>query len=207
VHVKKAGDTVASKSVVLFYPKPARCYTDTAAFDGVDLSNTDIGNGEPVTAVQEAKYLGSYATQAGTDLRDVEERILKASQAFGALKHCLFRQRDIATEAKRSVYCGLILAILLFGAEHWCLTAKMVRMLRAFHHRCMRSMYVPTEPLAHTPQPRQDFDPRHQTRHPDHRDLHCTTAAAMAWSRVADARDAAAKDSFDSLATAKEASG
>jgi hypothetical protein len=47
VHVKKAGDTVASKSVVLFYPKPARCYTDTAAFDGVDLSDSDIGNGEP----------------------------------------------------------------------------------------------------------------------------------------------------------------
>jgi hypothetical protein len=84
--------------------------------------------------VQEAKYLGSYATQAGTDLRDVEERISKASQAFGALKHCLFRQRDIETEVKRSVYCsGLIPAMLLFGAEHWCLTAKMARMLRAFH--------------------------------------------------------------------------
>jgi len=140
VHVKKAGDTVASKSVVLFYPKPARCYTDTATFDSVDLSDIDIGNGESVAVVQEAKYLGSYATRAGTDLRDVEERISKASQAFGALKHCLFRRRDVATEVKRSVYCGLILAILLYGAEHWCLTAKMIRVLRAFHHRCMRSM-------------------------------------------------------------------
>jgi hypothetical protein len=93
-----------------------------------------------VTAVQEANYLGSYATRAGTDLRDVEERISMASQAFGALKHCLFRRADVTTEVKRSVYCGLILAILLFGAEHRCLTAKMVRMLRAFHHRCMRSM-------------------------------------------------------------------
>jgi hypothetical protein len=26
------------------------------------------------------------------------------------------------------------------NAEHWCLTAKMARVLRAFHHRCMRSM-------------------------------------------------------------------
>ena len=77
--------------------------------------------------VQEAKYLGSYATRAGTDLRDVEERISKASQAFGALKHCLFRRRDVATEVKRSVYCGLILAMLLYGAGHWCLTAKMIR--------------------------------------------------------------------------------
>jgi hypothetical protein len=35
----------------------------------VDLSDIDIGNGEPVAVVQEAKYLGSYATRAGTDLR------------------------------------------------------------------------------------------------------------------------------------------
>ena len=58
------------------------------------MSDIDIGNGESVVVVQEAKYLGSYATRAGTDLRDVEERISKASQAFGALKHCLFRRRD-----------------------------------------------------------------------------------------------------------------
>jgi hypothetical protein len=30
--------------------------------------------------------------------------------------------------------------MLLHGAEHRCLTAKMIRVLRAFHHRCMRSM-------------------------------------------------------------------
>ena len=47
----------------------------------------------------------------------------------------------------------------------------------------LHAVHVPTEPLAHTPQPRQDFDPRHQTRHPDHRDLHCTTTDAMAWAR------------------------
>jgi hypothetical protein len=47
--------------VVLFYPKRAHCYTDTATFDGVDLIDIDIGNGESVTVVQEAKYLGSYA--------------------------------------------------------------------------------------------------------------------------------------------------
>jgi hypothetical protein len=37
----------------------------------------------------------------GTDLRGVEERL---STAFGALKHCLFRRKDVATEVKRSVY-------------------------------------------------------------------------------------------------------
>jgi hypothetical protein len=59
VHVKKVGDTAASKSKVLFYPKPARCYADTATFDGVDLSDTNIGNGKPVTAVQEQSTWGA----------------------------------------------------------------------------------------------------------------------------------------------------
>jgi hypothetical protein len=31
--------------------------------------------------------------ERGTDRRDVDERISKASQAFGALKHCLFREK------------------------------------------------------------------------------------------------------------------
>jgi hypothetical protein len=47
-----------------------------------------------VTVVEEAKYSGSYAARAGNDLRDVEARIDKASQAFGALKHCLFKHKD-----------------------------------------------------------------------------------------------------------------
>ena len=78
-------------------------------------------------------------------------------------------------------------------------------MLRAAIPPPLHAVHVPTEPLAHTPQPRQDFDPRHQTRHPDHRDLHCTTADAMAWARVADAGKAAAEATFDSLAPAEEA--
>jgi hypothetical protein len=93
-----------------------------------------------VTVVEEAKYLGSYAARAGNDLRDVEARIDKASRVFGALKHCLFTRKDVSIEAKRGVYSGLVLAMLFFGAEHWCLTTKMVRMLRAFHHRPMRTM-------------------------------------------------------------------
>jgi hypothetical protein len=40
-------------------------------------------------------------------------------------------RKDVSIEAKRGVYNGLVLATLLFGAEHWCLTAKMVQMLRA----------------------------------------------------------------------------
>jgi len=38
------------------------------------------------------------------------------------------------------VYEGLILAIFLYGAEHWCLTKKLFSRLRAFHARCLRAI-------------------------------------------------------------------
>jgi hypothetical protein len=141
MHVNKAGDTAASESVVLFYPKPARCYTDTATFDGVDLSDINIGNGESVTAVQEEKYLGELRDASGHRLQGRRGAHLKGQSGLRcaqALPIPTGRRRNGGQA--HSVYCGLILAILLYGAEHWCLTTKMVWMLRAFHHRCMRSM-------------------------------------------------------------------
>ena len=38
------------------------------------------------------------------------------------------------------VYICLILAILLYGAESWCLTEKLYNKLRCFHARCIRAM-------------------------------------------------------------------
>ena len=42
--------------------------------------------------------------------------------------------------AKRIIYEGLILSILLYGAECWCLTEKLFNHLRVFHARCVRAM-------------------------------------------------------------------
>ena len=37
-------------------------------------------------------------------------------------------------------YTFLVLSILLFGSESWCLTARSLNKLRAFHHRCARAI-------------------------------------------------------------------
>ena len=42
--------------------------------------------------------------------------------------------------AKRTVYEGLILNILLYGGESWSVTAAMRQRLRVFHARCLRGM-------------------------------------------------------------------
>ena len=85
-------------------------------------------------------YLGSVLTTDCKDNADVEARINSASQAFGSLRKCLFTSTKISFNVKKTVYEGLILAILLYGAGHWCLTEKLFSRLRIFHSRCVRAM-------------------------------------------------------------------
>ena len=63
---------------------------------------------------------------------DVVFRIKKAGDLFDALRKCLFSNSNISAVAKRAVYAGLILPILLYGAESWCLTEKLFSVLRIF---------------------------------------------------------------------------
>ena len=86
------------------------------------------------------KYLGSYIARSGSDLEDVDSRIESAGKAFGALSACLFRQTAVTPEAKRTVYEGEILSILLYGAECWLMTEEVLHRLRCFHARCVRIM-------------------------------------------------------------------
>ena len=47
---------------------------------------------------------------------------------------------SISFAAKRYVYEALILSILLYGSESWCLTEELFHLLRIFHARSVRSM-------------------------------------------------------------------
>ena len=54
----------------------------------------------------------------------------------------------MAPHAKKLVYTVLVLPVLLYGSELWCLTEKLLNKLRTFHARCIRSMWRVT--LHHT---------------------------------------------------------
>jgi len=69
---------------------------------------------------------------------DVENRIQNASCAFGCLRKPLFSNPAISKPTKRAVYKALVLSILLYGTETWCLTETLVVLLRVFHNRCIR---------------------------------------------------------------------
>ena len=85
-------------------------------------------------------YLGSLLHYDLSDHHDVEARLKKASQAFGALRSKIFSSRDIPERLKGKVYAGGVLAVLLYGCESWCLTAESVRRLANWHNKRIREM-------------------------------------------------------------------
>ena len=129
-----------SKSEILFCSAPRRCYADASTYDGADLSDILLPNGLFMCVVELFKYLGSYISRDGSDLPDVDARIASASKAFGALSACLFRSTSVSQVAKRTVYEGEILSILLYGSECWLITARILQRLCVFHAACLRAM-------------------------------------------------------------------
>ena len=129
-----------SKSVMLFCSKPLHMYENPETFDDTDLSDIELGNQYFIPIVDKSCYLGNMVTRNCTDEADVDNRIEKAGAAFGALRKPLFSSTSITYQAKCMVYVILILAILLYGAESWCLTEQLYKRLRNFHARCIRVM-------------------------------------------------------------------
>ena len=129
-----------SKTECLFVAAPPSAYNDPSSYDNADLSNIKLGGGKYFPVVALFCYLGSILTRDCKDDEDVQARIDKAGGAFGSLRKSVFSNASICFEAKKLVYEGLILLILLYGSESWCLTERLYRKLRVFHARCARAM-------------------------------------------------------------------
>ena len=85
-------------------------------------------------------YLGSNITNDGEIALDVESRIAKASRAFGCLRGPVFQNSNFSVSTKRAVYCGVILSVLLYGAETWTIKASSKKRLSSFYNRCTRTI-------------------------------------------------------------------
>ena len=140
IHVGNALNEKSSKSEILFVAAPEIMYRDPETFDGQDLSNIEFGNDLYMPVVASFKYLGSVLTRNCRDDEDVALRLKTAGNVFGALRKSVFSSAKVSYDAKKVVYEGLILSILLYGSESWCLTERLYNQLRRFHSRCLRSM-------------------------------------------------------------------
>ena len=96
--------------------------------------------GGSIPIVSEFKYLGSKLARNCKDEADVDARMKSAGAAFGSLRKCLFSRGDIQNQVKRTVYVSVVLSILLYGSECWCLTEVLYNRLRRFDRQCVREM-------------------------------------------------------------------
>jgi len=63
---------------------------------------------------------------SGSVVLDVQEKIGRASQAFGALHGSVFCDRNLSLTTKWMVYCSMVLGV-LYGAESWAIKEPTIR--------------------------------------------------------------------------------
>ena len=94
--------------------------------------------GNNLNEVQDFTYLGSILSSNCTLDREINNRISKASGAFGQLSSRIYLNHNIKLATKIKVYQAIVISILLYGSESWSLYSKQLKMLNTFHLRCLR---------------------------------------------------------------------
>ena len=122
----------------MYYPRSTGSYGDgdTTPFTVPGPGGEDLGF---AGFTEEPKYLGPIVQSSLTSDADVDKRIRSAAAAFGALRSVLCN--FALEEALRGkVYSVLVLAVLLYGSEVWCLREDLLAKPGSFHNMCCRAM-------------------------------------------------------------------
>lgn len=122
-----------SKTKAMYFPHSPSSVGDTRSF------RVTLGGDRCIEFTDKIVYLGSVITSNLSCNGDVENRIAKATKAFGALRPVLSR-KHLSSQIKGRIYMCLVLSILLYGSECWCLTAANLHQLTVFHRTCVRKM-------------------------------------------------------------------
>ena len=85
-------------------------------------------------------YLGSTLSRTTTIDAEINNRISKASSAFGRLREKVWERRGISLETKLKVYRAVVLTTLLYGSETWTAYRRHEKQLNHFHLRCLRNL-------------------------------------------------------------------
>ena len=75
---------------------------------------------------------------------EVWEGVGRCRERWGDVRRC-----EEVLRTCFATYEGVVLAILLYGSESWCLTEVLQQLLRAFHGRCLRSTCAASHARAH----------------------------------------------------------
>ena len=94
-------------------------------------------NGNRIEEVNEFTYLGSKITTDADSEKEINTRIIKATQAFAMLK-TIWKSTSIKLNTKLKIFRSNILSVLLYGAECWKTTTTIEQKLEVFQNKCLR---------------------------------------------------------------------
>ena len=95
--------------------------------------------GEELEQVKEFVYLGGVITEDAESTKDIRKRIGLASAMFGKLRK-LWRSNNISIRTKIRLYETLVIPVLLYGAESWCIRKDDERRLQAAEMGWLRGL-------------------------------------------------------------------
>ncbi|XP_073820604.1 uncharacterized protein [Musca autumnalis] len=91
----------------------------------------------PLEEVEEFIYVGSMLTSTGGSEVDINSRMRKAKQDFGALNN-IWRSSQIRRSTKIRLFNSNVKSVLLYGCETWNMSSRIANSLQAFVNRCLR---------------------------------------------------------------------
>ena len=118
------------KTEVLHQPAPQEAYCPPH----ITIGETEL------KAVQQFTYLGCTISSDARIDKEVDNRLAKASSAFGRLHSRVWNNKHLKKATKISVYRAVVLTTLLYGSESWATYRHHLRLLERFHQRCLRSI-------------------------------------------------------------------
>ena len=98
-----------------------------------------IVNGKQIDRVWDFKYLGRYFTEDGDDTKCIQENVKMARQQWNSIANILKREGADPASMSR-FYLTVIQAVLLYGADSWCVSERNMGILKGFHQRAIRYM-------------------------------------------------------------------
>ena len=96
--------------------------------------------GTSLNSVEHFTYLGSVISNDTTINKDLDNRLARASSAFGRLHERVWQNHSLCLSTKIQVYRAVVVSTLLYGCATWVLYRKQIRLLEQFHQRCLRSI-------------------------------------------------------------------
>ena len=125
------GLTISTKKTeVMYQPAPGKPYQEPHI----------TVKGQTLQAVDKFTYLGSTLSRDVSVDAEVNNRIAKASAAFGRLRGNVWERRGLSLTTKLKVYRAVVLTTLLYACETWTVYSRHCKRLNHFHLSCLRKL-------------------------------------------------------------------